>query len=116
MRHSVVVLVLILSGVITACGVRATDQSPSVAVEQVQQEAERGKYRLINGDTLWELYQDSSSNLLLIDTRQEWEFRTGHIASAVHFSMEPTWFARISQRTVLGKALGVDKERTLVFY
>ncbi len=115
MRH-IVALALIFFGVITAGAVRATDQSPSEAAEQVQQEAKRGKYRLIDGDTLWELYQDSSKNLMLIDTRQEWEFRTGHIANAVHFSMEPTWFARISQRAVLGQALGADKDRTLVFY
>jgi hypothetical protein len=82
----------------------------------VQQEAERGKYQLINADDLWELYQDTSKNGLLIDTRQDWEYRTGHIVNAIHFSMEPTWFSRLIQRHALAQKLGPDKNQILVFY
>ncbi len=82
----------------------------------VQKESERGNYRLINVDELWEIYRDGNRQALLIDTRQEWEFRTGHIDGAVHFSMEPTWFSRLIQRTPLAQALGPDKDRILIFY
>jgi hypothetical protein len=84
--------------------------------ENAQAEAERGGYRLITTDELWERYQEGGENLLLIDTRQDWEYRTGHIAGAVHFSMEPTWRARWLSRRPLRKLLGHDKEIPLVFY
>jgi rhodanese-related sulfurtransferase len=32
--------------------------------------------------------------LLLVDTRQEWEYRTGHIKSSVNFPMEQAWLSR----------------------
>ena len=84
--------------------------------ENAQAEAERGGYRLITTDELWERYQEGGDNLLLIDTRQDWEYRTGHIAGAVHFSMEPTWRARWKSRRPLRNILGHDKEKLLVFY
>ena len=31
---------------------------------------------------------------MLIDTRQDWEYRTGHIQGAINFPMEPTWWSR----------------------
>jgi rhodanese-related sulfurtransferase len=79
-------------------------------------EAERGGYRLITTDELWELYRAGSKDMILIDTRQGWEYRTGHIAGAVHFSMEPTWRARWMSRRPLRKLLGHDREKLLVFY
>lgn len=88
----------------------------SEPVAAVQQEAERGKYQLIDAETLWDLYQDDTKNILLIDTRQEWEYRTGHITEAISFSMEPTWFDRLIQRHALAQVLGPDKELILVFY
>jgi hypothetical protein len=59
--------------------------TPRVAtMEDVQAEAKQGGYRLINTEELWELYQERSENLLLVDTRQEWEYRTGHLKGALH--------------------------------
>ena len=84
--------------------------------ENAQVEAERGGYRLITTDELWERYQEACEDLLLIDTRQDWEYRTGHIAGAAHFSMEPTWRARWMSRRPLRKLLGHDREKLLVFY
>jgi hypothetical protein len=46
----------------------------------------------------------------LIDTRQEWEFRTGHIKGSVNFSMEPTAWARWSKAGELEEFLGPDRE------
>ena len=93
-----------------------TAQPQTDPAAAVQKEAEMGNYRLINVDDLWEIYQNGNRQALLIDTRQEWEFRTGHIEGAVHFSMEPTWFSRLIQRTPLAQALGPDKDRILIFY
>ena len=84
--------------------------------ENAQAEAERGGYRLMTTDELWERYREGGEDLLLIDTRQGWEYRTGHIAGAAHFSMEPTWRARWKSRRPLRKLLGHDREKLLVFY
>jgi len=51
-----------------------------------------------------------------VDTRQEWEYRTGHIRGAVNFPMEPTWLSRWRKKNALAQLLGADKNRTIVFY
>lgn len=79
-------------------------------------EAEKGGYRLISTDDLWKRYKENGENLLLVDTRQEWEYRTGHIRGAVNFPMEPTWLARWQKKGSLGELLGADKDRPIVFY
>ena len=90
---------------------------PQVASNaDVQAEARRGGYRLINMDELGQLYQQADNNLLLVDTRQEWEYHAGYIKGAAFFSMEPTWLARMTQRGALEQFLGPDKTKTLVFY
>jgi predicted sulfurtransferase len=106
--------------IILAVGVFFSHQSivqPQVASNaDVQAEAQRGGYQLINMDELWQLYQQADNNLLLVDTRQEWEYYAGYIKGAVFFSMEPTWLARMTQRGALEQFLGPDKTKTLVFY
>jgi hypothetical protein len=84
--------------------------------EDVFAEAKKGDYNIINNKELWELYRANPSNLLLVDTRQEWEYRAGHIKGALNFSMEPTWWARWRAKGALAKFLGPDKQRTIVFY
>ena len=84
--------------------------------EDVVAEAEAGGYRLITTEALAEMYGKDPSALMLIDTRQEWEYRTGHIAGALLFPMEPTWWARWRKAAELRQLLGEDKERTVVFY
>lgn len=98
------------------CTVPAAEESPKSTPPAVQEEAERGGYRLIDIDQLWELYQNNEGDVLLIDSRQDWEYSTGSIEGAIHFPMESTWFSRLIQRGSLGQALGPDKERILVFY
>ena len=106
--------------IILAVGVFFSHQSiaqPQVASNAaVQAEAQRGGYQLINMDELWQLYQQVDNNLLLVDTRQEWEYYAGYIKGAAFFSMEPTWLARMTQRGALEQFLGPDKTKTLVFY
>lgn len=84
--------------------------------DDVSTEANRGGYRLISTEELWKRYSADRDSLFLVDTRQEWEYRTGHIQGAVNFPMEPTWFARWKKRGDLKRFLGTDKERTIVFY
>lgn len=79
-------------------------------------EADQGGYRLITTEDLWKRYNAQPDRLLLVDTRQAWEYRTGHIKGAVNFSMEPTWFARWRKKAALGSVLGNDKDRTIIFY
>ena len=84
--------------------------------DDVLAEAKAGKYQLISTEELAEKYRNNPDGILMIDTRQEWEYRTGHIKTAVNFSMEPTWWARWRKAGELEKFLGPDKNRLLVFY
>jgi hypothetical protein len=84
--------------------------------EDVVAEARKGGYQLISTDELWARYNKERQSLLLVDTRQEWEYRTGHIKDAVLFAMEPTWLSRWRKKGELATFLGPDKERFIVFY
>ncbi|MCJ7810266.1 MAG: rhodanese-like domain-containing protein [Desulfobulbaceae bacterium] len=84
--------------------------------EDVVAEAANGGYRLINTEELQELYKENPKDLLLVDTRQEWEYRTGHIKGSLNFPMEPTWLSRWQKKGALEKLLGPDKNRFIVFY
>ncbi len=84
--------------------------------DDVLAEAEAGGYRLISTDELWERYQSKPDTLLLVDTRQEWEYRSGHIKGALNLPMEPTWLSRWRKKGAIGQLLGSDKHRFIVFY
>ena len=84
--------------------------------EDVVAEAVKGGYQLINTEKTWERYKKNPKSLLLVDTRQEWEYRSGHIKGALNFPMEPTWLSRWKNKDALEKFLGPDKNRFLVFY
>ncbi len=82
----------------------------------VESESGSGKYNLITTDELWKIYSDSKNLFLMVDTRQEWEFRTGHMKGAVNFPMEPTWLSRWQKQSSLKQFLGPDKDKTIIFY
>jgi predicted sulfurtransferase len=84
--------------------------------EDVRAQAQSGGYRLISTEELARLHRQGTPNLLLVDTRQEWEYRTGHIQGAVAFPMEPTWWSRWRSQSRLQDLLGPDKDRPVVFY
>jgi hypothetical protein len=88
----------------------------AVTPEDVAAEAERGGYRLIDLQGLRALHERGSQNLLLVDTRQDWEYRSGYIKGAVLFPMEPSWWERFSKKDKLEALLGPNKERSIVFY
>ncbi|MBI4776155.1 MAG: rhodanese-like domain-containing protein [Deltaproteobacteria bacterium] len=84
--------------------------------DDVLAEAEAGGYRIISTEDLADRYRKETTGLMLVDTRQEWEYRTGHIEGAVNFPMEPTWWARWRKANELKDFLGPDQDRALVFY
>jgi hypothetical protein len=84
--------------------------------DDVKAEAGHGGYQLITTDELFRQYTAKPGSLLLVDTRQEWEYRTGHIKKAVNFPIEPTWLSRWRNKGALEKFLGPDKNRFIVFY
>jgi hypothetical protein len=98
----------------TTLSLPALGAEPSL--DGARAEAERGGYRLINTGELSERYSDEGADMLLVDTRQGWEYRAGHIAGAVSFPMEPTWWSRWKSRRSLGRLLGPDRDKLLVFY
>jgi hypothetical protein len=83
---------------------------------QVEHEAKNSGYRLMDIEALSELYRSNREKILLVDTRQEWEHRAGHIAGSVNFPMEPTWWDRWHKKGELEAFLGPDREKILVFY
>lgn len=94
----------------------AAVQPPEQSYDAVIAEAKKGGYRLIEIDRLQQVYQQAGDDIILVDTRQDWEYHAGYIKGAVNFPMEPTWLARLTQQGVLEQFLGPDKTKTIVFY
>jgi predicted sulfurtransferase len=84
--------------------------------DDVIAEAKAGGYTIISTEELADRSRKKSSDLLMVDTRQDWEYRTGHIEGALNFSMEPTRWARWRKANDLERFLGPDKEKPIVFY
>ncbi len=82
----------------------------------VLSEAKAGGYNIITTDELSERYRNHSKSLLIVDTRQDWEYRTGHLKGAVNFPIEPTSWSRWRKASALQTFLGPDKDRTIIFY
>jgi 3-mercaptopyruvate sulfurtransferase SseA len=112
-------LLAFLAIAITAAALWFTNRSvtPKAATwEDIHSEAKKGGYRIIDTEELWKRYTKDFNSLLLVDARQDWEYRTGHIKGAVNFPMEPTWWSRWRKAADLKAFLGADKDRTIVFY
>jgi hypothetical protein len=111
---------LALAAVILTLGVLWHIQRPVIPQEatlaDVQAEAARGGYRLITTEALAQLYRQPGAKLLLVDTRQDWEYRSGHIQGAVNFPLEPTAWSRWRSQGRLAALLGPDRDRLVVFY
>ena len=84
--------------------------------DDVLAEASNGNYKIITTEELSERYQKDAKSLLLVDTRQEWEYRTGHLPGAVNFPMEPTSWSRWRRASALETFLGPNKDRPVIFY
>ena len=119
MRNSRISILALLAFALTAGALWLTNGAvaPKEATwNDVAAEAQKGGYRLISTEDLWKRYSAERDGLLLVDTRQEWEYRSGHIQGAVNFPMEPTWFARWRKKGDLDRLLGEDKDRAIIFY
>jgi predicted sulfurtransferase len=84
--------------------------------DDVLTEAQNGGYRIITTQELGPEYAKNPNEILLVDTRQEWEYRTGHMSGAINFPMEPTWWSRWRKADALKDLLGPDTDRKVVFY
>ena len=111
---------LALTAVILTLGALWYSHWPVVPQEatlaEVQAEAVRGGYRLITTEALGELYRQQPAKVLLVDTRQDWEYRSGHLKGAVNFPLEPTAWSRWRSQGRLAALLGPDPDRLAVFY
>ena len=119
MKNAVKTLLAIVAVAITMGGLWYSNQvvPPKQATwDDVKAEAIHGGYQLITTDELSMKYTAEPESLLLVDTRQEWEYRTGHIKGALSFPIEPTWLSRWRNKGALEKFLGPDKNRLIVFY
>lgn len=119
MRARTMSLLALLAAILVALALwpgnkPATPKTPTW--DDVVLEARAGGYRLLTTEELRGLCEQNPPGLLLVDTRQDWEHRTGHITGSVLFSMEPTAWARWKQRGALETLLGPDRERPIVFY
>ncbi len=118
--HSKKTILLALVAVVLTAGFLWINNRASppreVTWEEVFSEAKKGGYQIITTEELWKRYQRSQENLFLVDTRQEWEYRTGHIKGALNFPIEPTWWSRWRSQGSLEFFLGPDINRFIVFY
>jgi 3-mercaptopyruvate sulfurtransferase SseA len=112
--------ILALMAVVLTLGARWYFNRPLISQEptweDIKAEARSGGYRLISTEDLAALYRQDPQKMLLVDTRQPWEYRTGHMKGAVNFSMEPTRWARWRSQGPLSRFLGPDRDRLIVFY
>ncbi len=100
MRHRTKTLLAIAAVILTVMALWLTNRAvtPKTAtMEDVVAEARAGGYELLSTEELASM-REKRADLLLVDTRQDWEYRAGHIVDAVLFPMEPTAWARWSQR------------------
>ncbi|HMK66629.1 MAG TPA: rhodanese-like domain-containing protein [Thermodesulfobacteriota bacterium] len=114
---SLILAFAIIAVIMAALWVTNRAVTPKEAAwEDVLAEARQGGYKIIKTQDLWTSYQKDPNRLLLVDTRQDWEYRTGHIKGAVNFPIEPTWWSRWKKEKPLEALLGPDNNRFIVFY
>jgi|GEM_PF-125916 len=107
-------LLMLVVGALLVTNRSVTPKEATFAEAQAQ--AKAAGYRLIDTERLKEIYEKPSQDLLLVDTRQDWEYEQGHMRGALNFSMEPTWWSRWRKQGPLEAMLGPDKNRLIVFY
>jgi len=119
MRNKTITLLAAFAVVVTIWTLWFTNRAVTPTTptwDDVVLEAKLGGYKLITTEELASLRRKGTSGLLLVDTRQDWEYRTGHIEGAILFPIEPTAWSRWKNKNDLALLLGPDKSRTIVFY
>ena len=114
--RSVLAFLLLSLFAFSGRGHGATDPQAQ-ALAQVQEEARKGNYRLIAPETIKSQFLKNPSSLLLVDTRQEWEYQREYIQNAVNLPVTRSWWTQYSPlaRSEMKKLLGPDKEHHVVF-
>jgi len=97
---------------------QAATATQEQTLAQVREEARRGKYQLISPEVLIDRFLKDPDSLLLVDTRQEWEYQREHIKGAVNLPIKTTWWTQYSlwARAAMRKILRTAKTRDVVFY
>ena len=119
MQNKKTTLIALVAVLLTVAGVWFANRvvtSKEATWDDVLAEARTGGYRVITTEELADRYRKDAKSLLLVDTRQEWEYRTGHLSNALNFPMEPSWWSRWRRAAALETFLGPDKDRTMIFY
>jgi hypothetical protein len=119
MRNTKTTIIAFVVVLLTVAALWLTNRAvtPRQAIwDDVLAEAKAGGYTVITTEELFKRYEKDAGGLLLVDTRQEWEFRTGHLRGAVNFPMEPTAWSRWRKAAALTTLLGPDKKQTIIFY
>lgn len=116
--HRTVILTFVAAGIAIAAlwWTHRAVAPREAAWEDVLAEARNGGYRLMTTTELAQECAPAANDLLLVDTRQDWEYRAGHIKGAISFPMEPTWWSRWRKAGALKNLIGPDKNRKVVFY
>jgi predicted sulfurtransferase len=115
--HVLILSLLSVAVVLTALWLTHEAVAPKEATwDDVLSEAKSGGYRIITTEELGTKYLQNLDELLIVDTRQEWEYRTGHIKGAINFPIEPTGWSRWRKADALKDLLGSDKNRMVIFY
>jgi predicted sulfurtransferase len=118
MQTKTLLLLLLLSFLTPSHQALAATDPQAQAWTQVLDEARRGNYKLIMPEDIRGRFLENPDSLLLIDTRQEWEYHREHIKGAVNLPVTPTWRTQYSPwaRAEMKKLLGPDKKRLAIFY
>jgi predicted sulfurtransferase len=117
LHRTIIMTVAALTAVLGALWLTNGAVTPMEATwDDVLAEAQKGNYRIITTQELASAYSENPREFFLVDTRQEWEYRTGHIRGAINFPMEPTWWSRWRKADALQESLGPNKDRKIVFY
>ncbi len=113
---------LVLTLLVALCAIGAfwlTDSAvtPQEATwDQAVRDAKQGKYQLLHTDEIRQLIEEAPHKMLLVDTRDEEDFRAGHIPGAINHPIAQTSWSRWGEQRRLGTVLGQDKSRFVAFY
>ena len=116
-----IIVLMVLSLVISGTALWFTNleiEFEDATWEEVHEEAEAGGYQILTTEELYKMHQEVE-DLVIVDTRQEWEYRLGHVENAENFFMQPWFWDRWMKRGDLRDFLSEharDKETALVFY
>ena len=119
MQNKKTTLIALVAVLLTVAALWFTNRvvTPKEATwDDVLAEAKTNGYRIITTEELAERHRKDAKSLLLVDTRQEWEYRTGHLKGALNCPVEPTGWSRWRRAAELETFLGPDKDRAIIFY